>query len=242
MGPQPFGCFPQILPRHFPKTFQCKECDFYWAQNVHWTITSERNTIVKRMFLRNFLGVVSAKIPSRNLETYCAISGNNTNQAVVVVVFLVPLALESSKHWLIMRSNITTVYPFPLRMFISDLLDFTTEGVNWKFRIHRLKLVDNDVLETFNYLLSVREKFISFVNAFLRETSNLKHGMSIAVRLAMPMESEPLRFSSIFQGLKMLVNSLKTNLCHTLTHWWDDWMCSPLVVHIGPWKHWNSWN
>ena len=72
----------------------------------------------------------------------------------------------------------------------SDLLDFTTEAVNSKFRIHRLKLDDSSVLEPFNYLILVREKIISFVIALLRETSNLKLGMSIAVRLENPMESE----------------------------------------------------
>ena len=119
--------FTKLFPDTSLKRFLVLNVTFYWAQNVHWTITSERNTIVKRMFLRNFSSVVSAKIPSRNLETYCAISGNNTNQAVVVVVFLVPLALESSKHWLIMRSNITTVYPFPLRMLISPICQISQQ-------------------------------------------------------------------------------------------------------------------
>ena len=72
----------------------------------------------------------------------------------------------------------------------SDLLDFTTEAVKSKFRIHRLKLDDSSVLEPFNYLILVREKIISFVNALLRETSNLTLGMSIAVRLEKPVESE----------------------------------------------------
>ena len=40
----------------------------------------------------------------------------------------------------------------------SDLLDFTTEAVNSKFRIHRLKLNGSSVLEPFNYLILVREK------------------------------------------------------------------------------------
>ena len=55
----------------------------------------------------------------------------------------------------------------------SDLLGFTTEGVNSKFRIHRLKFDDSGVLETFTYLILVREKIISFVNALLREKLNL---------------------------------------------------------------------
>ena len=40
----------------------------------------------------------------------------------------------------------------------SDLPDVTTEAVNSKFRIHRLKLDDSGVLEPFNYLILVREK------------------------------------------------------------------------------------
>ena len=72
----------------------------------------------------------------------------------------------------------------------SDLLDFRTEAVNSKFRIHRLKLDDSGVSEPFNYIILVREKTISFVNALLRETSDLKLGMSNAVRLEKPMESE----------------------------------------------------
>ena len=72
----------------------------------------------------------------------------------------------------------------------SDLRDFTTEPVKSKFRIHRLSLDDSNVLEPFNYLILVREKIISFVSALLRETSILKLGMSIAVRLEKPMQSE----------------------------------------------------
>ena len=59
-----------------------------------------------------------------------------------------------------------------------------------KFRIHRLKLDDSGVLEPSNYLSLVLDKNISFVNALLRERSNLKPGMSIAVRQEKPMESE----------------------------------------------------
>ena len=62
--------------------------------------------------------------------------------------------------------------------------------MNSKFRIDRLKLDDSSVLEPFNYPILVREKIISFVNALLRETSILKLGMSIAVRLEKPRESE----------------------------------------------------
>ena len=93
----------------------------------------------------------------------------------------------------------------------SDLLDFTTEAVNPKFRIHRLKLDDSGVLEPFNYLILVREKIISFVNAVFCETSNLKLGMRISIKL------ELLRLSAIRQSVELPVGSLKTNICNRLT-------------------------
>ena len=57
-------------------------------------ITSERNTIVNRIFLRKFSTVVNAMFPSQDLPNYCASSGTNTNQAVGIVVFPVPRTLE----------------------------------------------------------------------------------------------------------------------------------------------------
>ena len=93
-----------------------------------------------------------------------------------------------------------------------DLLDFTTEAVNPKFGIHRLKLDDSGVLEPFSYLILVREKLISFVNALLSETSNLKLGMKISIKL------ELLRRSSIRQCVELPVSSLKTNICNRLMH------------------------
>ena len=103
------------------KSFHVMNMTNYWAQNVLWMITNERNTIVKRFFLRKLSSVVTARFPSRNLATYCAISGANTSQAVVIVVFLVPRTLESWNHWLIIRSSITTIYLLPLRMLISPI-------------------------------------------------------------------------------------------------------------------------
>ena len=52
---------------------------------------------------------------------------------------------------------------------------------------------------------------------------------------------KPLRFSSIHQCVELPVSSLKTNICNILTHWWHNWMCSPLVVQVGSWKKRNSW-
>ena len=41
---------------------------------------------------------------------------------------------------------------------VSDLLDFTTEAVNSKYQIHRLKLEDSDALEPFNYTTSQKDR------------------------------------------------------------------------------------
>ena len=48
---------------------------------------------------------------------------------------------------------------------VSDLLDFTTEAVNSKFQIHRLKLEDSDALEPFNYIISQKDRITAFVNS-----------------------------------------------------------------------------
>ena len=52
----------------------------------------------------------------------------------------------------------------------SDMLDFPTEAVKTKFQIHRLKLVDSDVLEPFNYIISQKDRLIAFVNFLLSVT------------------------------------------------------------------------
>ena len=71
----------------------------------------------------------------------------------------------------------------------SDLLDLITEAVNSKFRIHWLKLDHSGVWSRSSTLFASGKK-ISFVNALLRETSSLKLGTNLAVRLGKPMESE----------------------------------------------------
>ena len=66
---------------------------------------------------------------------------------------------------------------------VSGLVDFTTEAVNSKFQIHRLKLEDSDGLEPINYFISQKDRIIAFVNSFLSVTPKIKLGLSIAVKL-----------------------------------------------------------
>ena len=73
---------------------------------------------------------------------------------------------------------------------VSDLLDFTTEAVNSKFQIHRLKFEDSHALEPFKYIISQKGRIIAFVNSLLSVTPNVKLGLSIAVKLEKPLESE----------------------------------------------------
>ena len=73
---------------------------------------------------------------------------------------------------------------------VSDLLDFTTEAVNSKFQIHRLKLEDSDGLEPFNYIISQKDRIIAFVNSFLSVNPNVKLGLSISVKLEKLLEGE----------------------------------------------------
>ena len=73
---------------------------------------------------------------------------------------------------------------------VSDLLNFTTEAVNSKFQIHRLKLEDSDRLELFNYIISQKDRTTAFVNSLLSKTPNVKLGLSIAVKMEKPLESE----------------------------------------------------
>ena len=47
---------------------------------------------------------------------------------------------------------------------VCDLIDFSTEAVNSKFQIHRLKLEGCGVLERFNDLVSQKESIIHFVD------------------------------------------------------------------------------
>ena len=123
----------------------------------------------------------------------------------------------------------------------SDLLDFTTEAVNSKFRIHRLKLDDNSVLEPFNYLILVREKLYLLWTRYWEKLRIWNLGWASLSGWKSLWKVKPLRLSSIRQCVELPVSSLKTNRCNTLTHWWHNWMCSPLVVQAGSSKQWNSW-
>ena len=87
--------FSSSFSETFPKMFPCDQCDKLLSSKRALNDHKRRNTIVKRMFLQKFSSVVIARFPSRNLAIYCAISGANTSQEVVIVVFLVPRTLES---------------------------------------------------------------------------------------------------------------------------------------------------
>ena len=70
------------------------------------------------------------------------------------------------------------------------LIDFSTEAVNSKFQIHRLKLEGCGFLEPFNYLVSQKEIIIRFVVYLLKSTPNLNLGLTICVKLEKPLENE----------------------------------------------------
>ena len=62
--------------------------------------------------------------------------------------------------------------------------------MNSKFHIHRVKLESDGALEPFNYLVSHKDRAIGFVNNLLKETTNVKLGITISVKLEKPFESE----------------------------------------------------
>ena len=73
---------------------------------------------------------------------------------------------------------------------VSSLLEFTTKAISSKLIIHRVKLKSDRALEPFNYLVSHKDRVIGFVNNFLKETPNVKLGITISVKLEKPFESE----------------------------------------------------
>ena len=70
------------------------------------------------------------------------------------------------------------------------MLDFTTKAINSKFQNHRLKLEDSDGLEPFIYITSQKKRIIAFVNSLLSVTPKVELGVSIAVKLGKPLESD----------------------------------------------------
>ena len=98
----------------------------------------------------------------------------------------------------------------------SDLLDFTTEAVNSKFRIHRLKLDDSSVLEPFNYLTLVREKLFLLWKRYWEKRRNWSLGWASLSDWKRLWKVKPLRLSSIRQCVELPERSLKTNICNTL--------------------------
>ena len=73
---------------------------------------------------------------------------------------------------------------------VCDRTDFSTEAVNSKIRIHRLKLDNCGVLQPFNYLVSQKESVVRFVDDLLKSKPNLKLGLTICVKLEKPLENE----------------------------------------------------
>ena len=65
----------------------------------------------------------------------------------------------------------------------SSLLEFKTTAMNYKIHIHRIKLVIDRLLEPFNYLVSHIERVMKFVNNRMKETPNVKLGITISVHL-----------------------------------------------------------
>ena len=57
---------------------------------------------------------------------------------------------------------------------VCDLIHFSTEAVNSKFQIHRLKLEGCGVLVPFNYLVSQNKSIICFVDYLLKSMPNLQ--------------------------------------------------------------------
>ena len=65
----------------------------------------------------------------------------------------------------------------------SSLLEFKTTARNYKIHVHRTKLVIDRILEPFNYLVSHIERVMKFVNNRMKETPNVKLGITISVLL-----------------------------------------------------------
>ena len=140
------------------KCFHVMSVTNYRAQNVLWMITNKRNTIFKKIFLRKFSSVVTARFHSRNLATYCAISGANTSQAVVFVFFCPTYFGEFKALTDLQELYQNDMSSSTANVDFSDLLDFKTEALNLKFRIQRLNLNDSCVLEPLTTLFSCRKK------------------------------------------------------------------------------------
>ena len=72
----------------------------------------------------------------------------------------------------------------------SSLLESTTKTINFKVQIHCVKLECDGTLEPFNYLASHKDRIIGFVNNLFQETTHVKPGITISVKLVKPFESE----------------------------------------------------
>ena len=90
------------------------------------------------------------------------------------------------------------------RIFSSAPVEFTTKAINDRFKVHRLKIMRTDLcIDPFNYLISNQQNIMDFVNEKLSQSSNLKVGVSIAVKLVKPLTNDDVTafFNSHFMRL-----------------------------------------
>ena len=71
-------------------------------------------------------------------------------------------------------------------------------------------LEDSDALEPFNYITSQKDRITAFVNSLSSVTPNVKLGLSIAVKLEKPLESEVVE--AFFNSAMSRVSSQLTNV------------------------------
>ena len=149
--------FFKFFLRHFPKIFPCDECDKLLssrrALNDHRRKKHNcQDNLPAKIFRCGLCEVSFAKSCNllRHLKSQHE-SGSSYRCFSCLTYFGEFEALidhEEQYHHDISSSTANVDF--------SDLLDFTTEAVNSKFRINRLKFDDSGVLEPFNYLILVR--------------------------------------------------------------------------------------
>ena len=163
-------------------------------------ITSERSTILKRLIWAKFFKCGHCEASFTKTCNLLRHIRNQHNSSGNYGCFSCPTYFGNlstlTQHQEQYHSDVSLKRP---KINVSDLLDFTNEAVNSKFQTQRLKLEDSDGLEPFNYNISPKDRIIAFANFLLSVTTNVKLGLSIAVKLEKPLESEVVEaiFNSI---------------------------------------------
>ena len=179
-------------------------------------IRSESSTILKRLIGPKFSNVVIGRFLSQKSSNLLPHLRNQHNSSGNYRCFSCPTYFGNlstlTQHQEQYHSDVSLGR---LKINVSDLLDFTTEAVNSKFQIHRLKLEDSDGMEPFNYMISQKARITGFVNSLLRVTPNVKLGLSIAVKLEKPLESEVIEafFNSVMSPVSSQLTDVE-NLQH----------------------------